>query len=312
MVFGASGQDGAYLSRSLLDRGYRVIGTFRGASESSKNNLRALGIDNRVTMLATSLSDFDTVFSIISDTRPSEIYNLAGLSSVGLSFEQPRQTLESIALGTLNVLESIRRVDPGVCAFFAGSSECFGETHDPASELTPFHPKSPYAIAKTSAYWLARSYRETYGLFACTGILFNHESPLRPDRFVTRRIVNAARSIAAGSDDHLSLGDISVVRDWGWAPEYVEPMWLMLQQDHPDDYIIATGHSHSLEHFVECVFSAVDLDWRQHVTVDTSRFRPTDIRQSMANPEKASTSLNWRATTGFESLISKLVAGDLD
>ena len=234
LICGVSGQDGAYLARLLLDRGYDVIGTSRDAQISSFDKLKRLGIADRITLESMAINDFRSVVGVMRKAAPQEVYNLAGQSSVALSFQQPVETLESISVGTLNLLEAIRFLGEPIRFYNAGSSECFGDAQsDGATEDHPFRPRSPYAVAKAAAFWQVANYREAYNLFACSGILFNHESPLRPARFVTRKIIAAACRIAAGSDEVLSLGNTSVQRDWGWAPEYVEAMWLMLQKDKP-------------------------------------------------------------------------------
>ena len=251
-------------------------------------NLDRLGIREEVQTASAAINDFRSVLTVMQRYRPDEIYNLAGQTSVGLSFEQPVETMESIAEGTLNVLEAIRFVDRPIRFYNAGSGECFGDTGDtPADEQTAFWPRSPYAVAKSSAHWLVRNYRESHGLHGCTGILFNHESPLRPERFVTQKIVRAAARIGAGSKEKLQLGNMAIKRDWGWAPEYVEAMWLIMQQEQPDDFVIATGRSESLEYFVARAFAHFGLDWHDHVTIEKSLFRPSDIAISSGNPAKA-------------------------
>jgi len=296
LICGISGQDGSYLARLLLDRGYRVVGTSRDAQMSKFGNLVRLGIRDRVEVESMSLTDFRSVIQILTKVEPDEIYNLGGQSSVGLSFEQPVETLASIATGTLNLLEAVRFLGGGIKLYNAGSSECFGDTGGaPADETTPFRPRSPYAVAKSAAFWEVANYREAYGLFACSGILFNHESPLRPERFVTQKIVAAACRIANGSDEILELGNTSVQRDWGWAPEYVEGMYRMLQQDEPDDYILATGYTASLEDFVAAAFASLDLDWRDRVKTNPAFFRPTDIAIGRSNPTKAKRVMGWEA-----------------
>ena len=247
-VIGISGQDGAYLSRFLLSKGYEVIGGSRAAYQNNFNNLNRLGIRERVQIKSVSLSDFRSVLQAVSDTEPDEIYNLSSQSSVGLSFELPVETFESNTIGTVNLLEVIRFLRKPVKLYNACSSECFGSLPGlAATEATPFHPRSPYAVSKAAAYWQVSNYREAYDIFACSGILFNHESPLRPERFVTQKIISAARQIAAGRSAPLNIGNIEIERDWGWAPEYVEAMWKMLQQPKADDYVIGTGESHSLK-----------------------------------------------------------------
>ncbi|HIK27638.1 MAG: GDP-mannose 4,6-dehydratase [Oscillatoriaceae bacterium SKW80] len=308
LICGISGQDGAYLAKLLLSKGYIVCGTSRDAEISSFRNLLRLGIREEVKLESMSLTDFRSVLQVLTKIQPDEVYNLAGQSSVGLSFEQPVETLESIATGTLNLLEAIRFTGGHVKLYNAGSSECFGDTGDKAAdENTPFRPRSPYAVAKAAAFWEVANYREAYGLFACSGILYNHESPLRPERFVTQKIVAAACRIARGSKEKLHLGDISVKRDWGWAPEYVEAMYLMLQQEQPDDYVIATGESHSLEEFVATAFSYVGLDWREHVVTDTSLYRPTDIACGRGNSAKAKEKLGWQAKYKMHDVVRMMI-----
>jgi len=296
LIFGISGQDGSYLSKLLLTKGYRVVGSSRDAQMSRFSNLIRLKIRDQVEVESASLNDFRSVLQVLKKVRPDEVYNLAGQSSVGLSFDQPVESFESISIGTLNLLEAIRFLEAPIKIYNAGSSECFGNTDGhPADELTPFRPRSPYAVAKAAAFWQMANYREAYGLFACSGLLFNHESPLRPQRFVTRKIVTAACRIAAGMNEKLELGNISVERDWGWAPEYVEAMWLMLQHDIPDDYVIATGETNRLENFVDEAFTSLGLNWREHVITNRNLFRPTDILTVSANPGKAARKLGWKA-----------------
>ncbi|KKI99041.1 GDP-mannose 4,6-dehydratase [Prochlorothrix hollandica] len=312
LISGVSGQDGAYLARLLLGKGYKVYGTSRDAQMSSFGNLERLGIKGQVTLLSMALSDFRSVIQVLSKVHPDEIYNLAGQSSVGLSFEQPVETLESITTGTLNLLEAIRFIDRPVRFYSAGSSECFGDTgNHPADEQTPFRPRSPYATAKAAAFWEVANYREAYGLFACSGILFNHESPLRPQRFVTQKIVAAARRIAQGSGERLELGNMAVQRDWGWAPEYVEAMYLMLQQDAPEDFVIATGATSALEDFVASAFASLGLNWQDHVVSNPALFRPSDIAMGRANPAKASQILGWKAKINLEEVVRRMVANEL-
>lgn len=308
LICGISGQDGPYLAQLLLSKGYEVWGTSRDAQISSFANLHALGIRDAVKLESMALNDFRSVLQCLIKVQPDEIYNLAGQSSVGLSFQQPVETLESISVGTMNMLEAIRFTERSIRFYNAGSSECFGDTGSiPADELTPFRPKSPYAVAKSAAHWEVVNYREAYGLYACSGILFNHESPLRHARFVTSKVVTTACRIAAGSDEKLALGNISIVRDWGWAPEYVDAMWRMLQQDEPEDFVVATGKSYSLEEFVATVFECCGLDWRKHVVVDESYIRPTDIRANYANPDKARIRLGWSASSMMHDVARMMV-----
>jgi len=308
LIFGISGQDGAYLANSLLQKGYQVHGTSRDAEVATFKSLVKLGIQTRVFLHSATPTDFRSVFQVISRTAPKEIYNLAGQSSVGLSFQQPVETLESIAIGTLNILECIRLLDRPVHFYNAGSGECFGETGGvAANELTPFRPRSPYGLAKATAYWEVTNYRESYGLYACSGILFNHESPLRPDRFVTRKVIAAAARIANGSREKLKLGNMSIRRDWGWAPEYVEAMWSMLQQEKPDDYVIATGVFQSLEEFVCEAFSLLGLNWRDHVISDSALDRPCEITCSYGDAGKAALKLGWKAQTLMADVVAHMI-----
>jgi GDPmannose 4,6-dehydratase len=307
LILGVAGQDGCYLARLLLQKGYEVVGTSRDAMTASFANLDRLGIRREVQTASAAINDFRSVLTAVQRYRPDEIYNLAGQTSVGLSFEQPVETMESIAEGTLNVLEAIRFVDRPIRFYNAGSGECFGDTGEAqADEQTAFWPRSPYAVAKASAHWLVRNYRESHGLHGCTGILFNHESALRPERFVTKKIIRAAALIAAGSKEKLSLGNMAIKRDWGWAPEYVEAMWLIMQQKEADDFVIATGRSESLEYFVARAFSYFDLDWHDHVSIEKSLLRPSDISASSGNPAKAKNTLGWSAKTDVDGVIQNM------
>lgn len=309
LISGISGQDGAYLAKLLLDKGYQVFGTARDAQVASFRNLEKLGIRQQVQLHSMALNDFRSVLQTLSKVEPDEVYNLAGQSSVGLSFEQPVETLESISIGTLNLLEVIRFLQKPIRLYSAGSSECFGDTGGaPADETTSFHPRSPYAVAKATAHWEVANYREAYNLFACTGILFNHESPLRPERFVTRKIIASACRIAAGSAEKLQLGNISIARDWGLASEYVDAMWRMLQQETPSDYVIATGETNTLESFVVEVFAQLGLDWQVHVSTDPSLLRPSEIMVSRGNPGKAYAELGWRAETRMRDVVRIMIA----
>jgi GDPmannose 4,6-dehydratase len=309
LITGITGQDGAYLARLLLDKGYTVFGTSRDAQISRNSNLHSLGIHNQVQLVSVSLHDFRSVYHALIKTQPDEIYNLAGQSSVGLSFEQPVETLESIATGTLNILEAIRFTQRPIKLYSAGSSECFGDTGDtPANELTPFRPRSPYAVAKAAAFWEVANYREAYNLYACTGILFNHESPLRQERFVTRKIVAAVARISAGSKERLRLGNTSIARDWGWAPDYVDAMWRMLQLEKPLDFVIATGETRKLSDFIDIAFSEVGLDWKEWVDIDPELFRPTDLMVGHADPSKAQRDLGWKASLHLDEIVKRMVA----
>lgn len=313
LICGVTGQDGAYLAQLLIGKGYEVFGTSRDVQMSNRNNLSRLGIADQVTMLSMAPTDFRSVLSVLDRARPDEIYALAGQTSVGLSFDMPVETLESIAFSTLNLLEAVRFLKLDTRIYHASSSECFGDLRGiPADETTPFRPRSPYGVAKTSAHLLVANYREAYRLYAANGLLFNHESPLRPTRFVTRKITSAAARIAAGSDERLHLGRLDIVRDWGWAPEYVDAMWRILQQDTPDDFVIATGHSQSLEDFVAAVFAHFDLDWRAHVVSDAALARPSDLDWSGADPSKAAKVLDWRANIRMPMLAGLLANHEAD
>lgn len=303
LICGVSGQDGSYLADFLLKKGYTVFGGSRDAQMTSSKNLKLLGIQQDVQLVSISINDFRSVLQTLLKVKPDEVYNLAGQSSVGLSFDQPVETLESISVGTLNLLEAIRFTNLPIRFYNAGSSECFGDTGSlAADETTPFRPRSPYGVAKAAAFWQVANYREAYQLYASTGILFNHESPLRPERFVTQKIVAAACRIANGSKEILSLGNIDIARDWGWAPDYVEAMWLMLQQNNADDYVIATGKTHKLSEFIRIVFNTLNLDWHNYVRTDSSFFRPTDIVEGHANPSKAKHQLGWEARFKMEDV----------
>lgn len=314
LIFGVSGQDGSYLAEHLIEHGYDVIGTSRDAEASTFSGLARLDVKSRVKVISATLTDFHNVLTVIKDYSPDEIYNLAGQSSVGLSFEQPVETIESIVLGTLNILEAIRFLNKRNTRFYnAGSSESFGETSaQGANEYSPFRPKSPYGVAKASAHNLVQSYREAYDLFACTGILFNHESPLRPNRFVIQKIVTGAYQISCGESDRLSLGNIDIERDWGWAPEYVVAMWKMLQQNDPQDYVIATGRTVALRHLVKEAFGFFNLDYLDYVEVDNSLYRPSDILLSKADPMKSWVELRWKVNVSIEEVIVKMCQDHVD
>ncbi len=308
LIFGVSGQDGAYLAKLLIDRGYAVTGVSRDAQLGEFRNLARLDILGEVRLESASLHDFRSVLNVISKAEPDEVYNLAGQSSVSLSFSQPVETFESISIATLNLLEVIRFLGGRLRLYNACSSECFGDTGEKAAdETTPFRPRSPYGVAKAAAFWEVANYREAYGLYACSGILFNHESPLRPERFVTRKIVATACRIAAGSGEKLTVGETSVSRDWGWAPEYVDAMWRMLQQQTPVDYVIATGESNTLDEFIGAVFEELGLDAKAHMMPDAALLRPSEIRVSRAKPALAEAKLGWRATCRMRDVVRRLV-----
>lgn len=308
LICGISGQDGSFLARFLLEKAYKVWGTSRDAQGSNFPNLQKLGIKERIEYLSLVPEDFRSVLVCLRKSNPDEVYYLAGQSSVGLSFEQPAETIQSIALGMLNVLEACKMMDKEIRIYHAGSSESFGDTFGkPASESTPFHPVSPYAVAKASAFWLVDNYRNAYNLFACTGILFNHESHLRPTRFVTQKIISSAKRIAAGSNEKLVLGRLDISRDWGWAPEYVEAMWLMLQQTVPEDFVISTGETNTLQSFVAEAFSQLGLDWENHVEQNQEFMRPTDLLVSVGNPAKAELQMGWKAKSKMIDVVKMML-----
>jgi len=308
LIVGITGQDAAYLSELLVTKGYRVVGTSRDHQLSSYPHLATLGITGEVELTSMSTHDLASVIKTVAGVRPDEIYHLAGQSSVGLSFSQPLETLHSHIDGITNLLEAVRFTGHLTRIYNAGSGECFGNVTDqPADESHPFAPTSPYAIAKLAAYWLTKNYRESYGLHACTGILFNHESPLRPERFVTKKIIAAACRISRGSSEKLVLGDLFVKRDWGWAPEYVQAMWVMMQQPEPRDYVIATGTQYSLQDFVQLTFEYLNLNWREHVVIDPSLYRPNEIRGNIGDASKAHRELGWKATLTMPQIVPLLI-----
>jgi len=308
LICGISGQDGSYLAKLLLAKGYSVFGTSRDAQGSYFSNLKKLGIKSEIEYISMDPEDFRSVLVAIKKSRPDELYFLAGQSSVGLSFEQPAETIKSFTLGVLNILEACKMMDYQIRIYHAGSSEAFGDTNgEAATENTPFKPRSPYALAKASSFWLVDNYREAYDLFACTGILFNHESPLRPERFVTQKIIQTSKRISSGSKEILNLGRMDISRDWGWAEEYVEAMWLMLQQDEGVDYVIATGNSHSLKDFVDLTFSSLGLNWEDHVIQNPKFIRPTDLLISKADPSRAEIQLGWKAKSGLKGVIEGML-----
>lgn len=312
LICGVSGQDGAYLAQLLLQKDYKVFGTSRDAQLSKFTNLETLGITEKLALSSLVLTDFQSVLQTLTNIEPDEVYNLAGQSSVSLSFQQPVETLESITIGTMNLLEAARILDKPIRVYNASSSECFGDTGGAsADEDTPFHPRSPYAVAKAASHWEVANYREAYGLFACNGILFNHESPLRPAHFVTRKIILTACRIAKGSKEKLELGNIEIKRDWGWAPEYVDAMWRILQQDDAEDFVIATGETNGLKEFCKIVFDELGLDWEKHVAIDKSLFRPSEIMIGRGSPKKAKIKLDWQAETKMLDVIRNMIKAEM-
>ena len=312
LILGVAGQDGGYLAKHLLAQDYEVIGLSRDAEVSRFENLKKLEIKENVILDSVSASDFRSVANIFQRYQPDEVYNLAGQSSVGLSFSQPVETIDSHLQATITILEVMKFLDKPIKFYNACSSECFGDVVAgfPANESSPFRPRSPYALAKAAAFWAVANYREAYGLFACSGILGNHESPLRPPRFVTQKIIHSVKQISAGITDKLVLGNIEVIRDWGWAVDYVEAIALMLQQETASDFVIATGKSCSLSDFISIVFQQYDLDMSGFVQIEDSLFRPTDIQACYLNPQKAMEQLNWQASTLVEEVVKKLVTAN--
>jgi len=308
LIIGISGQDGSYLAQFLLKKGYKVFGTTRDDKESNLQNLARLQIREQVEIFQLDLLNLASLASLFNQIDPDEVYNLAGQSSVAVSFEKPKETLESIVTATINILEAIKNTNKNIKLFSAGSSECFGDTNGIAcKETTPFKPGNPYGIAKACAFWEVDCYRKAHKLFACTGILFNHESPLRTEKFVTQKIIRGACEIAAGRKNTLQLGNLLIERDWGWAPDFVEAMWLMLQQEEPEDFVIATGKSYSLQELIDTAFTSVNLNWRDFVESDSSMLRPTDVKIFKADPSKALKRLNWKAKKFMPEIVQEMV-----
>lgn len=308
LIIGVSGQDGAYLSKFLIKKGYKVFGSSRDTQKTSFHGLQILGVASEVHYVDLSPHDFNSVYQTISSIKPDEIYNLSGQSSVGLSFQNPFETSQSIISSTINILETIRLM--GGCTRFynAGSGEVFGENQGhPSNEKTSFNPVSPYGLAKANSTEQVELYRNLYGLFSCTGILFNHESPLRPKSYVTQKIILAAYEIANGRSEDLVLGNIKIARDWGYAPDYVEAMWAMLQQESPDDFVIATGRTTSLEAFIDKAFRYFNLNWNDHVSIDERLFRKSEIMVGAADPRKAKRLLGWQSRYTIENIVDTMI-----
>jgi GDPmannose 4,6-dehydratase len=313
LITGITGQDGAYLAELLLSKGYRVIGAFRRASTVNTSRLDALGITEDLELVPFDLTDHGNMRRTLERTQPDEIYNLAAQSFVGVSFEQPITTGDITGVGAVRLLEVIREVDPEIRFYQASTSEMFGKAQEmPQNESTPFYPRSPYAAAKLYAHWMTVNYREAYGMHASSGIFFNHESPLRSVEFVTRKVTRAVARIKYGLQRELRLGNLAAKRDWGYAKEYVEAMWLMLQQHEPGDYVVATGETHSVEEFCEAAFEAAGLgSWERYVVSDPAFVRPAEVDLLMGDPTKAKERLGWEPGTRFEDLVSLMVESDL-
>jgi len=329
MITGITGQDGAYLSKLLIDKGYEVYGAYRRTSEMNLDKLMFMGVDQKIKYVPMELLEFTNIYRAIEKVQPDEIYNLGAQSFVQLSFEEPIFTVDVTALGPLRILESIRAINPKIKFYQASSSEMFGKVQaTPQNETTPFYPRSPYAVAKLCGHWTTVNYRESYGLFACSGILFNHESPLRGLEFVTKKIVRSVARIKLGLEKEIRLGNLDAKRDWGYALEYVEAMWLMLQQDKPDDYVISTGEPHSIREFVEAAFKEIDIkvEWsgkelgergidaltgKPLVVVDPEFFRPAEVDFLKGDSTKAREKLGWVPKTTFNDLVHIMVTHEL-
>ena len=314
LITGITGQDGAYLANFLLEKGYKVYGTYRRLSSPNFWRLQHLEIFDEINLIPVDLSDTSSILEAIKISEPDEVYHLAAQSFVGASFETPIATGDVSGLAVTRILEVIRQVNPEIKFYQASTSELYGNSRSEGSlnEETQFRPASPYAAAKLYGYWITRIYREAYGIFAVNGILFNHESPLRGLEFVTRKISNAVAKIALGLEKELRLGNLEAKRDWGYAPEYVESMWLMLQQDEPDDYVIATGEAHSVREFCEIAFDIVGLDWQEYVKVDKRFMRPLDVNYLCGDYSKAKKKLRWKPRIKFKQLVKIMVKEDLN
>jgi len=310
LVTGVTGQDGSYLVEHLLTEGYEVFGLVRRSS--SANLQRLSGVLDRVHLISGDLLDQSSLMSALVEARPQEVYNLAAQSFVPTSWSEPVFTAEATALGVIRLLEAVRAVAPAARFYQASTSEMFGKTPPPQSEQTPFHPRSPYGVAKVYGHWATVNYRESYGMYAVSGILFNHESPRRGLEFVTRKVTRGAARIACGLQDELVLGNLDARRDWGFAGDYVRAMWLMLQQEEPRDYVIATGQTHSVRELCETAFACAGLDWREHVRVDEGLLRPAEVDHLIGDPSRARAELGWEPEVGFEELIRRMVEADLD
>ncbi len=310
LITGVTGQDGSYLAELLLNEGYEVIGMVRRSSTVTFE--RIAHIEDRLTLVAGDLFDEVSMIGILRDHRPSEVYNLAAQSFVQTSWSQPVLTGETTALGVTRVLDAIRTVDPEIRFYQASSSEMFGKVQEvPQRESTPFYPRSPYGVAKVYGHWITVNYRESYNLHASSGILFNHESPRRGLEFVTRKVTHGVARIAAGIDQSLALGNLDAQRDWGFAADYVRAMWMMLQQDAPDDYVVATGETHSVRELVELSFAAAGLDWEKYVTIDERFLRPAEVDLLVGDPSKAEKVLGWHREVDFPTLVQMMVEADL-
>lgn len=311
LVTGVTGQDGSYMAEFLLEQDYEVLGMVRRSS--TVNFQRIEHIQNQIDLVSGDLMDQISLINIISDYRPQEVYNLAAQSFVPTSWQQPVLTGDVTGLGVTRMLDAIRQVDPDIRYYQASSSEMFGKVREvPQNEETPFYPRSPYGVAKVYGHWITVNYRESYDMFACSGICFNHESPRRGHEFVTRKVARTAARIKRGLETELRMGNLDAQRDWGYAPDYVRGMWMMLQQDQPEDFVLATGRTHSVERLVELAFAAVDLDWHEYVVQDPRFMRPAEVDLLVGDPGKAREKMGWEATTSFEELIQIMVDAELE
>ena len=312
LIVGVTGQDGAYLSRHLLEIGYQVVGTSRDCQSCDLSKLSRLDILDDIKLTSLAPNDFRSILKVVSTVMPDEIYNLSGQTSVGLSFDQPVECIESIVSATLNFLEVIRYLGGNIKFFSAGSSECFGDCGDiKSSENTAFRPRSPYGVAKSAAFWQVATYRNAYNMFACTGILANHESPLRPPKFVTRKVIDGVIAIKEGRSQTLQLGNLDIYRDWGWAPDYVKAIHLMLQASVPRDYLIASGVTTSLRSFVSHAFKVAELDEANHLEINENLKRPSDLSYSSLDPGLIKKDLGWSSSKSIEDIVEKMYLGQL-
>jgi GDPmannose 4,6-dehydratase len=311
LITGITGQDGSYLAEFLLEKGYEVYGLVRRSS--TENFERIAHIKDKVTLLQGDLMDQGSIVEVVGDIRPHEIYNLAAQSFVPTSWSQPSLTGQITALGVTRVLEAVRLVDRSIRFYQASSSEMFGHVREtPQTELTPFYPRSPYGVAKVYGHWITVNYRESYDMYACSGILFNHESPRRGLEFVTRKVTDGVARIALGLQDSLALGNLEAKRDWGFAGDYVRAMWLMLQQDAPDDYVVSTDETHTVQELCEVAFGHAGLDWQKHVRVDPKFYRPAEVHLLLGDSSKAREKLGWKPEVGFKELIAMMVDADIE
>ena len=310
LITGITGQDGSYLAELLLSKGYKVVGAVRRLS--APNQWRIAHLQDQITLRQADLLDQMSLIKVMQEAEPDEVYNLAAMSFVPASWDQPMLTGEVNSQGVTRVLEAIRQVNPKIKFYQASSSEMYGKVREvPQSELTPFYPRSPYGVSKVFGHYITVNYRESYGLFACSGILFNHESPRRGLEFVTRKVTDGVARIKCGLTDTLALGNLDAKRDWGFSGDYVRAMWLMMQQDQPDDYVVATGETHTVQRLVELAFERAGLDWQKHVTIDPRFIRPAEVDLLIGDPAKAKTELAWTPEVTFEQLVAMMVDADI-